>query len=63
MLIESSPSAGGFEQKRLDYCKAAETDSYLFPELREKEQREYDEELARMKETSTRIDANRVRMQ
>jgi hypothetical protein len=27
----------GFEAKRLDYCKAAETDSYLYPELREKE--------------------------
>lgn len=27
----------GFESKRLDYCKAAETDSYLYPELREKE--------------------------
>jgi hypothetical protein len=27
----------GFESKRLDYCKAAETDSYLYPELRERE--------------------------
>ena len=27
----------GFEDKRLDYCKAAETDSYLYPELREEE--------------------------
>jgi len=27
----------GFEDKRLDYCKAAETDSYLYPELRESE--------------------------
>jgi hypothetical protein len=26
----------GFEKKRLDYCKAAETDPYLYPELREK---------------------------
>jgi hypothetical protein len=25
----------GFEQKRLGYCKAAETDSYLYPELSE----------------------------
>lgn len=24
----------GFEEKRLDYCVAAETDSYLYPELR-----------------------------
>jgi len=30
----------GFENKRLDYCKAAETDSYLYPELREKELQE-----------------------
>lgn len=27
----------GFESKRLDYCKAAENDSYLYPELRDKE--------------------------
>ena len=27
----------GFEDKRLDYCTAAQTDSYLYPELREKE--------------------------
>ena len=53
----------GFESKRLDYCAAAETDSFLYPELREKEQREYEEELDRMKETSTRIDVDRVRMQ
>jgi hypothetical protein len=25
----------GFEERRLDYCKAAETDPYLFPEFRE----------------------------
>jgi hypothetical protein len=30
----------GFEDKRLDYCAAAETDSYLYPELREKELQE-----------------------
>ena len=30
----------GFESKRLDYCKAAETDSYLYPELRENELKE-----------------------
>jgi len=34
----------GFEDKRLDYCKAAETDSYLYPELRDKEFREFEEE-------------------
>jgi len=33
----------GFEQKRLDYCKAAENDSYLYPELREKELRDHNE--------------------
>jgi hypothetical protein len=27
----------GYEAKRLDYCKAAETDAYLYPELRERE--------------------------
>jgi hypothetical protein len=27
----------GFEDKRLDYCKAAETDPYLYPEVRERE--------------------------
>ncbi|MBN1424907.1 hypothetical protein JXA88_10155 [Candidatus Fermentibacteria bacterium] len=30
----------GFEDNRLDYCKAAETDSHLYPELREKGKRE-----------------------
>jgi hypothetical protein len=30
----------GFEAKRLDYCKAGESDSYLYPELREKELKE-----------------------
>ena len=40
----------GFEQKRLDYCKAAETDSYLYPELRKKEPRGVEEERARMEE-------------
>ena len=27
----------GFEQRRLDYCKAAESDSYLYPELHKNE--------------------------
>ena len=27
----------GFEQRRMDYCKAAEIDSYLYPELRKNE--------------------------
>ena len=38
----------GFESKRLDYCKAAETDSYLYPELREKELEEIDSVRARI---------------
>lgn len=43
-----------FEDKRLDYCGAAETDSYLYPELREKELQELGQE-------STRIERERVR--
>jgi hypothetical protein len=31
------PKRKGFGSKRLDYCAAAENDSYLYPELREKE--------------------------
>ncbi|MCU0611267.1 MAG: hypothetical protein MUE60_05695, partial [Candidatus Eisenbacteria bacterium] len=30
----------GFEEKRLDVCEAARTDSYLYPELREKSESE-----------------------
>jgi hypothetical protein len=40
----------GFEAKRLDYCKAAETDSYLYPELREKLLWEHGEGGVRMEE-------------
>jgi hypothetical protein len=40
----------GFEAKRLDVCEAARTDSYLYPELREKEQQEIEEEQTRMRE-------------
>jgi len=40
----------GFESNRLDYCKAAETDSYLYPELREKELKEL--EAVRMRNDS-----------
>jgi hypothetical protein len=39
----------GFESKRLDYCKAAETDSYLYPELREKQLQESEERHARFR--------------
>jgi hypothetical protein len=38
----------GFEQKRLDHCKAALNDSHLYPELRERKLQEYEEERVRM---------------
>ncbi|MCU0612864.1 MAG: hypothetical protein MUE60_13885, partial [Candidatus Eisenbacteria bacterium] len=38
----------GFEEKRLDVCEAARTDSYLYPELREKERARRAAERARM---------------
>jgi hypothetical protein len=38
----------GFESRRLDYCKAAEKDSYLYPELREQELREFKEKRAKL---------------
>jgi len=37
----------GFEEKRLDYCRAAESDPYLYEEMREKMIREDREERAR----------------
>jgi hypothetical protein len=43
----------GFETRRLDYCAAAERDSYLYPELREKELREIEDERARREEESS----------
>ena len=42
----------GFESKRLDYCKAAETDSYLYPELREQQLREFEEHRPRLQGAS-----------
>jgi len=36
----------GFEEKRLDYCAAAERDPYLYPEFREKLRREREERRA-----------------
>ncbi len=51
----------GFEEKRLDYCKAAETDSYLYPQLREKELREHEEERARMEQERLRMEEERDR--
>ncbi|MBN1424221.1 hypothetical protein JXA88_06675 [Candidatus Fermentibacteria bacterium] len=38
----------GFEDRSLDCCAAAEQDSCLFPELREKELREHEEKQERM---------------
>jgi hypothetical protein len=40
----------GVESKRLDYCKAAERDSYLYPQLREQEHRQMEEERLRHEE-------------
>ncbi len=50
----------GFEEKRLDYCKAAETDSYLYPELREKELRELEDKKTRMEEERHRMEEERA---
>ena len=52
----------GFEEKRLDYCKAAKTDSYLYPELREKKMREHEEELVRLKQERLRMEEQRARI-
>jgi hypothetical protein len=59
----------GFEEKRLDVCEAARADSYLYPELREKELREYevervrrDEERARRDEADRRRESERARL-
>jgi len=49
-----------FETKRLDYCKAAENDSYLYPDLREKELRELEDERARLEEERRRLEEERV---
>ena len=40
----------GFEEKRLDYCKTAENDPFLYPELREEYERKRREDHARMQE-------------
>jgi hypothetical protein len=53
----------GFEAKRLDVCEAARTDSYLYPELREKEQREREERRARHDEERARMEEERIRME
>ncbi|MBN1424910.1 hypothetical protein JXA88_10170 [Candidatus Fermentibacteria bacterium] len=53
----------GFEEKRLDYCAAAERDSYLYPELREKERQEYEKEHARRDEGRPRMDEEHRRLE
>jgi hypothetical protein len=53
----------GFEEKRLEYCKAAETDSYLYPKLREEERREHEQERVWIKQEYTRIEKDRARME
>jgi hypothetical protein len=52
----------GFEENRLDYCEAAETDPYLYPELREKELREHEEEQARMEQGRLQMEEEWDRM-
>ncbi|MBN1425513.1 hypothetical protein JXA88_13245 [Candidatus Fermentibacteria bacterium] len=49
----------GFEEKRLDYCKAAERDSYLHPELREEQLRERAAERDRRRDEHARMDEER----
>ncbi|MBN1426220.1 hypothetical protein JXA88_16845 [Candidatus Fermentibacteria bacterium] len=51
----------GFETKRLEVCEAARTDSYLYPELREKEVREREEMRARHEEERARLEEERAR--
>ena len=53
----------GFEEKRLDVCEVARTDSYLYPELREQEIRELEAERARMDEERRIMEAERARRQ
>jgi len=53
----------GFEAKRLDVCEAARTDSYLYPELKEKEQVEREASKVRHEEERARSEQERVRME
>jgi hypothetical protein len=53
----------GFEDKRLDYCKAAQSDSYLYPELREKGLQEQEEERALIEEQQKRMEDEKRRME
>ncbi len=52
----------GFEEKRLDYCKAAETDPNLYTEVREKLLREHEEERVQMEGEQARMKLERARM-
>ncbi len=49
----------GFEAKRLDVCEAARTDSYLYPELREKELQEFEAERVRKEEERAQREESR----
>ena len=53
----------GFEDRRLEYCKAGETDPYLCPEVRERLLREQEEERARMEKRRLRMEEVRARME
>jgi len=53
----------GFEQKRLDYCKAAETDPYLYREVREKLLRETEVKRTGIEELHRRGEEGRVRIE
>jgi len=45
----------GFEDKRLDYCKAAESDPYLYPELRKEFEQRHREDRARTEQKHSRM--------
>jgi hypothetical protein len=51
----------GFEERRLDYCKAGETDLHLNPELMDKWIREREEDRARKEQEREWLEAERLR--
>jgi len=53
----------GFEDKRLDYCEAAENDPYLYQKLKEEELEELKVERFRMEEENARMDTEQARME
>ncbi len=52
----------GFETKRLDVCEAAKTDPYLYPESREQQLRQLEEERGRMEVQRARMEQEQQRM-